>query len=257
MLTVWLETITGESISQLDTAGWSVPSEAVAPGRRGVLLPPLTAPRDGAGAGYGYTASTLASLARFAADSLADRDRLEFMTGVHPTEGQTLTGLGWRVTPHDTGERVWHTGTVPGYFAAVHLLPEQDLGVVFWVNRSGYLDEQRLYDVSAGLLEIALGGETELPGPAATKWIALGMGAVLAGAAVLLAGRGGRVARGAAWALALLLLVSPAIAVLAMGVPWRYLALWLPDVALALFGLGIVAALGVGIQTLRRRRRIA
>jgi CubicO group peptidase (beta-lactamase class C family) len=43
-------------------------------------------------------------------------------------------GMGWIITPTSQGNRIWHDGTNPDYFAYMALLPDQNRGMVLLVN---------------------------------------------------------------------------------------------------------------------------
>lgn len=258
VLTAWLEAHLGQPLedafgADLGLSGRSHdPDEVpVTAGQRGPWMPPSSPEVDPAGAGYGYSAGSIITLAEFARLSLADATRLRAMTDVDPQPGETLTGLGWRVTQDDDGlRRVWHTGTVPGYFTAVHLVPDEDLAVVFAVNRSGFLDETRLYEASVGLLAVARGQQPDLPGAWPGYAVLGGILAVAAVGAALARGNGWR--RWVAVGIGALLLTGPLLLTVALGVPLRYGWLWAPEVVLALVigGLMVMAAACVP----RRRR---
>lgn len=255
VLTAWVEEATGRPLTSLlhdlGLTDLSTDGDVVPPGRRGMWLPPQTTDADPAGMGYGYAVGSVDTLADLATESLADPDRLAAMTDVRPDSGQTLTGLGWRVTADDDGaRRVWHTGTVPGSFTAVHLVPDEDLAVVIVLNRSGTLEESRLYAASAGLLASARGQSAATIGP---PWTTYG---VLAGVllacliGVLLARRWWLVGFGAG----VVLLAAAPIALIGLGYPLRYAWLWVPDVAGAIVIAGAVVLLTAIATAVRRVR---
>lgn len=243
VLTAWVEAVTGRPLTALyaDTPGIGDVTRTATAGKRGPWMPLLHTDIDPAGLGYGYAAMSVNQLAAFARASLGDRERLAAMTAVEPGGTQTLTGLGWRVDDGEDGRRVWHTGTVPGSFSAVYLMPERDLAVVFVVNRSGVLDEERLYAASAGLLSIASGGRADLPG---WGWElpALVAAMLLVGVVAALVARRGGWLRWLGLALAALLVSGPLIAAAALGVPVRYGWLWAPELVIAMVVAGLSSA---------------
>lgn len=208
----------------------------IPPGRRDLGFPLQQPLFDGAGLGYGYAGGSLRTLTAFAADSLAHRERLAQMTAVHPSAAETSTGLGWRVSNDDPLRRVWHTGMVPGYFSAIHLIPQENLAVVMVTNRSGFADQQQLYDASAGLLAIARDQKPPEPGlPTTTVGILAAAGASGALAMVLL-GRRGRAPRVAGLVLAGVVGLVPTVLALLEGMRWDAGLLWAPTVTVFCWG---------------------
>ncbi|MEL4505801.1 serine hydrolase [Luteococcus sp. H91] len=89
---------------------------------------------DAAGGAYGYTCGTIGDLAAFAVDHLQDPEVGRVVDTGHPGQGYAS---GWRVTTeNDKRATHWHTGTVPGYFSAIHLDPASGDGVVILMNAS-------------------------------------------------------------------------------------------------------------------------
>lgn len=253
VLTAWLEETTGSTLADLVaehlplTGLQADPVQVdVPPGRRGPVLPAMDTPIDPAGAGYGYSSGSIETLAQLAATAMRDADRLARMTDVRPAKGETLTGLGWRVSEDERGRRVWHTGMVPGYFTAVHMLPGQDKAVVFAVNRSGGLVQQQLYDASIGVLDAWRSGD-EGQGTLArpwTEWGAVVVVALLGALAVLLERRAGAV-RWLGMTLGLVLLAGPVLVPRLMGFPDDYAWLWMPELVVVLLASGTISLLAV------------
>lgn len=257
ILTAWVEAVMKQPLTSLyaATPGIGDVTRPATAGKRGPWMPTMRTTPDPAGLGYGYAAMSVTQLARFARASLADEDRLKKMTDVQPEETRTLTGLGWRVDHvKNGGTRVWHTGTVPGSFSAVYLLPERGLAVVVVLNRSGVLDEDRLYDASSTLLTIADGGLGTLPGNGWTLPVLVG-GLVLVGVVGAVLGRRRGVLRWLGLGLGVLLLAGPVIAPLVMGYPVRYGLLWAPEVVAAMAVAGLIA-LVAGLVPRRGRRAV-
>lgn len=256
VLTAWVEQATGQGLADLyaehlPLPGLDVDDISVPAGKRGPWLPAMAPPIDPAGAGYGYAAGSVLTLAALAEAALNDPARLTAMTDVEPHQDETAQGIGWRVTLDDDGtRRVWHTGTVPGYFTAIHLVPDEDLAVIVLLNRSGYLDEDRLYATSAGLLAAARGDDAALPGSGWMAYLIVGVIAAIGVAAALLIRRPGWT-RFVGSALGVALLAGPALLAWVLGVPLRYGWLWLPEIVVALLVVG-AAALVAGYLTRSR-----
>ncbi|MCJ7858952.1 serine hydrolase domain-containing protein [Corynebacterium kalidii] len=261
-----IEEVEGEGLAEVESRlfpGLGVLDE-VSPGARfvGNRAVPWRTPRDGAGLGYGYQGGTVSALAAVVQEFFGDRgaEVLDEMTR-EPVDsgGGELMGLGWRV--RDDGV-VWHTGTVPGYFSAVHVDRDQQVAVVVTMNASGVLHEEQLFGITSQLFDEATGIEGSV---SANRGSPVGLlillGVVVAVVALTVLGlllRGGR--RGALmWMGGSLVVcfcgwwVVPAL----LEVPARYIWLWIPELGIA-FTLIPVTLFGVGVwwafQPRRRRR---
>ncbi|GMA40958.1 serine hydrolase domain-containing protein [Mobilicoccus caccae] len=240
-----LERATGRSLG--DLANETFPQAhlvtdpgSIPPGYRSPWSPVAQpAPRDGAGAGYGYLGGSARSLAEVGRAMLADPERLRRMTDVSPADG-AVTGLGWRVSAAADGPVVWHTGTVPGSFTALFLEPEQGRVAAVTLPVSGVMDEERLYAAAHRLLDVA-GGDvpTEIPPPTLRWGVLGGLGLVGVVACALLTR--GRLMRVCGIVLALTPLALMIAAPPLLDVPLRYLWLWVPEVPVGV-GLVLVAA---------------
>lgn len=264
VLAAWLEATTRRPLSDLlpaelplPDAGYTATAAAAATvGRRDLWFPPQRPPFDGAGLAYGYSIGSARTLLALAQETLDDPQRLAAMTAVRPAPGQTLAGPGWRVTQDvdsPGAQRVWHTGMAPGSFTAVHLIPSERLAVVFVTNRSGFLDQQRLYDASARLLAAARGTQTAEVGAPSTILAALvgAIGSAVA-AGFLLSRRRSRGVMTLGALLAVVIATAPAW--LARSQRMRYDAglLWAPTLTVTCV-LAAVLAVAVGVWLGRRQ----
>jgi len=59
-------------------------------------------------------------------------------------------GMGWIITPTSQGNRIWHDGTNPDYFAYMALLPNQNKGMVLLVNANQLMINFSMAEVGGG-----------------------------------------------------------------------------------------------------------
>ncbi|MCD1287357.1 MULTISPECIES: serine hydrolase domain-containing protein [unclassified Brevibacterium] len=257
-----IEEVEGEGLAEVESRLFPGVGELddVSPGARFVGNRALSwrTPRDGAGLGYGYQGGSVGALAGFVQDSFGEGGAGgidEMIEEPVDSGGGGSMGLGWRVRGDGV---VWHTGTVPGYFSAVHIDRERQVAVVVTMNASGLLHEEQLLGITEGLFEEVRGNEGDggdfgsspvglliLLGVAVVVLVVVGLGIRL---------RGGRV-RAAFWLVGSLGVglcgwwLLPAL----LEVPARYLWLWVPEVAIA-FTLIPIALFGVGVWSAFRSR---
>ena len=74
-------------------------------------------------------------------------------------------GMGWFVTETEQGQRVWHYGEVPDYYAYMAILPEQEKGLALLVNTNHQMYTFALLSVAEGAVDLLSGVK-----PAANQW---------------------------------------------------------------------------------------
>lgn len=235
-------------------------TESLSRGARfvGASAVPWPAGHDGAGLGYGYQGGSIEALGGFIGSSFSEPGDSVFdeMTA-RPVDagGNGKMGLGWRL--RDDGV-VWHTGTVPGYFSAVHIDRDREIGVAVTMNASGLLHEsellalsQRLFDEARGVdSQVSSGGASALPVLIPVIAAVLAAAAILVGAVVRVRRRYALIWAGAALATAGIgWLALPAL----FEAPARYVWLWMPGVGLVFVVLPLVFA-GVSVWWCARSR---
>ncbi|WP_052313928.1 serine hydrolase domain-containing protein [Nocardia thailandica] len=229
---------------------------------------------DPAGAAYGYLGGSLTDLGRFAAGQLRPEDPASTAqlhapaTRVGPGKHY---GLGWRISDLPGRPRsVWHSGTVPGYFSTVILLPDTDQAVVMLQNVSGFFHESALLATAQGVADLLANEEPAVVAidPAYRLTVGTLAGLTLALAVILAkgvwgrrspsraaAGRGRLGAVGWVAAAALLLAAAAWGTRVAFDVPARYLWLWAPDLAVLSWTTAGSAAAIAAVRVRRALRR--
>lgn len=225
---------------------------------------------DPAGVAYGYLGGSLTDLTRFTADQLHPADPAT-TAQLHTPGTQTgpgkYYGLGWRISDLPGRPRsVWHSGTVPGYFSTVVLLPDTDQAVVMLQNVSGFFHESALLATAQGVADLLANEEPasvavdptyRLAGGALAA-LTLTLTAVLVTALVRYrspsrASVGRRRLGAVAWVVAAAALIAAVIwgARIVFDAPSRYLWLWAPDLAVLSW---TITGLAAAIAALRVRR---
>ncbi|MGW5269181.1 serine hydrolase domain-containing protein [Rhodococcus sp. NPDC003994] len=217
---------------------------------------------DSAGWGYGYLAGSVGDLGRYATWRL-DRLRSGEPVGDAVETGRdTLYGNGLfreRIDGHDVW---WHAGAVPGYFAYVALVPDENRAMVLLANRYGELEADRLAAMGRNLTHLVLGGPTpSLPSssaPGVLAALAAVIVALLLWAAIVMRGmrRGGepRSRRASVVRIGLTIVVAAAVVIgsitavpsvvgVAPDAMWR----WAPDATVMFWALlgSVMAVAGV------------
>ncbi|MGE6258376.1 serine hydrolase domain-containing protein [Heyndrickxia sporothermodurans] len=119
---------------------------------------------DNGGTPYGYIAVNAEDMGRYLV-AMMDGNKVlasEYMKDIfHPRvqiKKDTFYGLGWKVTNlSDTETLIWHSGSMPDYRSEMFMLPNEGWGVAILTNRNHQLEEDKLYHVSRGILDILQG----------------------------------------------------------------------------------------------------
>lgn len=214
---------------------------------------------DGAGGAYGYTCGSIRDLAAVALAHLRSPDPGPGVPTGHP--GQRYAH-GWRISTEADGSTThWHTGTVPGYFSAVHLDPRHKRGIVVLMNASGYLHEEQLAAITRAAYDRTTGRRpAAIPSATAASAVPAALIALAAGLALLAfrRSRKGPARAVAGWvsgfaAVTIALAAAPLIA----GYPYRYFWLWEPGLVLAVEAVWLSLTIGSASAAVRCRRSIS
>ncbi|OZG27685.1 hypothetical protein BH683_017590 [Williamsia sp. 1138] len=235
-----------EPLDMRDTASTSDAASDLPPGHRYWWGSPrrYSPGFDESGTPFGYVASTLDDLTRYArAQAGADPDVLdpELLRQLHTPRvdaGDDDYGYGWRITPSDLGPLVHHTGATPGYFAHVMLGPDGQ-SVVVLANAYSEAKAPALASVAENLLLI-LDGQSPTatsgdPLLTALPWVVSAVAAL--GLAIAFASWWRPARRVLRWttAVAAIVIISglwllPSF----FGADLRVMRLWMPDAAIML-----------------------
>lgn len=229
---------------------------------------PFDAPFDPAGVAYGYLGGTLRDAAAFAAGALggstgviSDEQRASMFRGETSTGAGREYGLGWRLwsLPGTETPIVWHGGAVPGYFAQVVLLPEQNRAVVLLANSYSPLHESRFLHTGFGLARLLV-TVTPAPDDSAGRVYPVALAGLSLCLALLLALNvrtlrliTRRPADGPLWrpiAIGLTWVLAAAVALYGLGLllpasqgtTLPQLVLWTPDLAWLVYGILLLTA---------------
>lgn len=123
---------------------------------------------DNSGAPYGYiTASTedLVQYIKFLShhdfnDFLTEENKNLYTTPHIQTGENRYYGLGIRISNPDSEEKMfWHSGSTPDSHAELFYIPETDWGGVILTNKNHILEENGLYYLKSGIMNILHGKE--------------------------------------------------------------------------------------------------
>lgn len=218
-------------------------------------------PYDTGGAPYGYMAASAEDLAHYIRALMEPGAILspELTAQMFEPQVQTNTvssyGYGWRITPLEDGQlKVWHSGSTPDHHSHVFMLPERGFGLVLLTNRNNTVEELRMGAVTKGLTDILLEEDPEIPvfSPAPERLGAAGLFVLLFVVFVFLISK---VLRRKAtprkrwlWiTLALVFFILGGVLiplfVTLIGVPWRSIALFAPDIAFLVGAITVILLL--------------
>ncbi|MEC0208143.1 serine hydrolase [Paenibacillus ehimensis] len=211
---------------------------------------------DPSGAPYGYMSSSSADLAKFikfmlyGGDLVTEQGLKQLRT---PPEPDRRYGLGWHF--HRSGEKYpYHTGATPEYRSELFIMPEQELGAVLLMNKYHELEAVSYLSIMEGIRSIMKGQEPHLAEMnVSTQRMTLGVVLLLAAVSVLSLIRLQRktAINKPLWVCAgtLSLIIAAALIPLftySMGISWRTVGLFLPDIAFLVQCLiGVLAVYGL------------
>lgn len=195
---------------------------------------------DHAGAPYGYMTSTANDLTRFIDFMLAGEELLSdegFQQLKSPPESEASYGFGWRF-PKEGRIYPYHTGATSDYRAEIFLLPEKNLGAVLLTNKYHEFEAVSYLSMMEGIRAIMDGDDPKLIGlDNKIQWITLCVVVLLA---ILLVGSIYRMIKkvevnkkiwlGIGFLSILLAAGIIPVFTFIMGVNWRTLGLFVPDI---------------------------
>lgn len=222
---------------------------------------------DESGTPFGYVASTLDDLARYArAHAGANPDVLdpELLRQLHTPRvdaGDDDYGYGWRITPSDLGPLVHHTGATPGYFAHVMLGPDGQAAVVL-ANAYSEAKAPVLASIAENVLLMLNGQSTATtdgdPLITALPWVVSAVAALGLALAVTSWWRPARRVLRWTTAVAAIAIVSGLCLLPSFfGADLRVMRLWMPDAAIMLILSLITWSLAAALLMLPVRSSIA
>lgn len=195
---------------------------------------------DHAGAPYGYITSTSHDLAKFISFMLGGGELISEQSlkqlQAPPEEGRRYS-FGWHF-PRSGDRYPYHTGATTGYRSEIFIIPEQNLGAVLLTNKYHELEAVSYLSMMEGIRAIMNGQHPELaPLNASTQWIMLGAALILiilsAGSLITLIRK--KTINKRPWlSIGTITIFLAAVLIplftLSVGVAWRTVGLFLPDI---------------------------
>ncbi|GAA0469004.1 serine hydrolase domain-containing protein [Alkalibacillus silvisoli] len=131
---------------------------------------------DHSGAPYGYMTSTSSDLIKFIEFMLYGGELINEQSLKQlrmPPESDQRYGLGWHFSKNDN-RYPYHTGATSEYRSEIFFMPEEDLGAVLLTNKYHELEAVAYLSMMEGIRSIIKGEKPELiPLNVSTQWIAL------------------------------------------------------------------------------------
>lgn len=128
---------------------------------------------DNGGAPYGYISASAKDMIQYIQflsqhnfnHFLSEENRNLYTTSHTQTGENRYYGLGIRISnPDSKEEMLWHSGSTPDSHAELFYLPQSDWGGVILTNKNHVLEEDGLYYVKTGIINILNGKEpVEIP----------------------------------------------------------------------------------------------
>ncbi|MFL8935170.1 serine hydrolase domain-containing protein [Rossellomorea oryzaecorticis] len=129
---------------------------------------------DNGGAPYGYMTASANDMVKFLSflngedtDGLLSEESKSLYLTPHVQTGEDrYYGLGIRVSnPGSPEEMIWHSGSTPDSHSEFFTMPETGWGGVLLTNKNNVLEEEGLYYLKMGIIDILNGNEPgEIPG---------------------------------------------------------------------------------------------
>lgn len=204
---------------------------------------------DNAGAPYGYITASTTDLLQFikllngkGLNHLISEKNLDlYMTPQVQTSEDRYYGLGIRVSNPDSSERlIWHSGSTPDSHAELFYLPESGWGGVILTNKNNTLEEEGLYYLKHGIINLLNGDETvEIPHLGVTiQFIVLGAIFLLMVLSIYLFNRlksKKPLSKGMGLILGILFIILSIgivpLLISSVGSPWHSIKVFAPDIA--------------------------
>ncbi|XXM73245.1 serine hydrolase domain-containing protein [Lysinibacillus sphaericus] len=129
---------------------------------------------DNGGAPYGYMTASANDMVKFLSflngkdteGFLSEESKSLYLTPHVQTGEDRYYGLGIRVSnPGSPEEMIWHSGSTPDSHSEFFTMPETGWGGVILTNKNNVLEEEGLYYLKLGIIDILNGDEPgEIPG---------------------------------------------------------------------------------------------
>lgn len=207
---------------------------------------------DHSGAPYGYISSTASDLAKFVTfmldggELLTEQSLKQLQT---PPKEDRRYGLGWHF-PRSGHKYPYHTGATPEYKSEIFFIPEQNLGAVLVANKYHELEAISYLSIMEGIRAIMNGKHPDLAQlNVSTQWITLGVALLLAIISVVSLIRLKRrtTINKKLWLSIGILSVILAAGLIplftsSMGISWRTVGLFLPDIEFLIYCLVAILA---------------
>lgn len=204
---------------------------------------------DNGGAPYGYITASVEDLVQYIKfisgkdfnDFLSNHFMNQYLTPYIQTGENRYYGLGIRISNPDSQDKmIWHSGSTPDSHAEMFYIPSTDWGGVILTNKNNQLEEEGLYYLKTGIINI-LNGEQPVDIPKNTPTIqfaSLGFICLLFVLFIylLLKLKSKKIRKNGLWAiLGLFCLILSAILVPVLlkfvGAPWHAIEMFSPDIA--------------------------
>lgn len=205
---------------------------------------------DNGGAPYGYITASVEDLVQYIKflsgkdfnDFLSDHTMNQYLTPQIQTDENRYYGLGIRISNPDSHDKmIWHSGSTPDSHAEMFYIPKTDWGGVILTNKNNQLEEEGLYYLKLGIINI-LNGDQPVDIPDNTpiiQYIILGFICLLFALFIylLLKLKSKKLSKNGWWAiLGFICLIISAILVPAflnfVESPWHSIEMFAPDIAL-------------------------
>ncbi|MBD8038430.1 beta-lactamase family protein [Solibacillus sp. A46] len=203
---------------------------------------------DNGGAPYGYIAASVEDLVQFIKflsgksfdDFLSNYSMNHYLTPHIQTGENRYYGLGIRIAnPESNDKMIWHSGSTPDSHSEMFYIPKTDWGGVILTNKNNQLEEEGLYYLKLGIINI-LNGDLPVDVPNNTpiiQFIILGLICILFVICIYLLVNIRKLRKKGLWAilgfvcLLLLIIIVPLLLNFVQS-PWRSIWMFAPDVAL-------------------------
>lgn len=118
---------------------------------------------DNGGAPYGYITASAKDMVQYIkflgqhdfSDFINEENRNLYLTPHIQTGEDRYYGLGIRISnPSSKDKMIWHSGSTPDSHAELFYIPEMDWGGVILTNKNNILEEEGLYYLKFGIIDI-------------------------------------------------------------------------------------------------------
>jgi CubicO group peptidase (beta-lactamase class C family) len=200
---------------------------------------------DNGGAPYGYMTASANDMVKFLSflngkdqERLLSKESKSLYVKPHVQTGENrYYGLGIRVSnPGSRDEMIWHSGSTPDSHSELFTMPETGLSGVILTNKNNVLEEEGLYYLKLGIINILNGDEPgDIPGNIPVVQLVLLLVAVLLAGLLVLFIRKPFLRRGRAFVTGSVLIafslgLIPVLTYVSHS-PWHSMWMFSPDLA--------------------------